>query len=264
MRISDWSSDVCSSDLLAPLGRAAMNALTAMPGERILDIGCGSGQTSLELVGAVEPGGEVLGIDLSAPLLEVAQRRNSGHQGLRFVQGDAQVFPFAPASFDAAFSRFGVMFFADPVAAFLNIRRGLKPGGRLAFACWRSLEENPTYTLPMQAAAAYLPPVPPNVEPDAPGPFAFANQERVRTILAAAGFEAVNVAPHDEAVGSGSLESALALSLKVGMLGRFLNDNPAMREVAVAPVRKALAAHDGPEGVMLDAAIWIVTARSPT
>src|SRR3546814_3113049 len=74
------------------------------------------------------------------------------------------------------------MFFADPVAAFLNIRRGLKPGGRLAFACWRSLEENPTYTLPMQAAAAYLPPVPPNVEPDAPGPFAFANQERVRTI----------------------------------------------------------------------------------
>src|SRR3546814_2320304 len=144
MRISDWSSDVCSSDLLAPLGRAAMNALTAMPGERILDIGCGSGQTSLELGGAVEPGGEVLGIDLSAPLLEVAQRRNSGHQGLRFVQGDAQVFPFAPASFDAAFSRFGVMFFADPVAAFLNIRRGLKPGGRLAFACWRSLEENPT------------------------------------------------------------------------------------------------------------------------
>src|SRR3546814_4475488 len=102
MRISDWSSDVCSADLL------------------------------------------------SAPLLEVAQRRNAGHQGLRFVQGDAQVFPFAPASFDAAFSRFGVMFFADPVAAFLNSRRGLKPGGRLAFACWRSLEENPTYTLPMQ------------------------------------------------------------------------------------------------------------------
>src|SRR3546814_2145703 len=118
-----------------------MNALTAKPCERILDIGCGSGQTSLELVGAVEPCGEVLGIDLSAPLLEVAQRRNSGHQGLRFVQGDAQVFPFAPASFDAAFSRFGVMFFADPVAAFLNIRRGLKPGGRLAFACWR-LEEH--------------------------------------------------------------------------------------------------------------------------
>src|SRR3546814_16295415 len=107
------------------------------------------------------------------------------------------------------------MFSAEPVAAFRNIRRALNPGGRLAFACWRSLEENPTYTLPMQAAAAYLPPVPPNVEPDAPGPFAFANQERVRTILAAAGFEAVNVAPHDAAVGSGSLDSAPALSLTV-------------------------------------------------
>src|SRR3546814_16110078 len=111
------------------------------------------------------------------------------------------------------------------------MRRGLKPGGRLAFACWRSLEENPTYTLPMQAAAAYLPPVPPNVEPDAPGPFAFANQERVRTILAAAGFEAVNVAHNDEAGGSGRLESGIDLSPKGGMRGRFLNANPTTRAV---------------------------------
>lgn len=248
---------------LAPLGRAAMTALAPMPGEHILDIGCGSGQTSLELARAVEPDGVVLAIDLSVPLLEVARHRGSGFEGLSFVQGDAQVFPFAPESIDAAFSRFGVMFFADPVAAFVNIRRALKPGGRLAFACWRAPEENPTFTLPMQAAAPYLPPLPPVAEPDAPGPFAFASQERVRGILAAAGFQGVYVAPHDEAVGSGDLETALALSLRIGMLGRFLNDNPSMREVAAQPVRAALAAHDGSEGVKLDAAIWIVTARSP-
>jgi len=248
---------------LAPLGRAAIAALAATPGERILDIGCGSGQTSLELARAVEPGGVVLGIDLSIPLLEVAQRRASRLERLSFVQGDAQIFPFAPESFDAAFSRFGVMFFADPVAAFINIQRTLKPGGRLAFACWRTPEENPTFILPMQAAAPYLPPLLPTAEPDAPGPFAFASQERVREILAAAGFEAVNIAPHDEEVGSGDLETAVALSLRIGMLGRFLSDNPSMREVAVQPVRAALAGHDGPEGVKLNAAIWIVTARSP-
>ena len=239
-----------------------MTALAAMAGERILDIGCGSGQTSMELARAVDPGGAVLGMDLSTPLLEIARRRASGIQGLSFAQGDAQVFPYVPESFDAAYSRFGVMFFADPVAAFINIRRALKPGGRLAFACWRPPDENPILTLPMQAAAPYLPPIPPAAEPEAPGPFAFASQERVRSILAAAGFEAINAAPHDEAVGSGDLETVLALSLRVGMLGRFLNENPSMREVATQPVRAALAAHDGPEGVKLNAAIWIVTARN--
>jgi SAM-dependent methyltransferase len=247
---------------LGPLGRATIAALAVMPGERILDVGCGSGQTSLELARLVQPNGAVLGVDLSAPLLEVARRRASGVGSLSFAQGDAQIFPFAPESFDAAFSRFGVMFFADPVAAFINIRRALKPGGRLAFACWRTADENPTFTLPMQAAAPYLPPIPPAAEPEAPGPFAFARQERVRGILAAAGFEAVKIAPHDEAVGSGNLETAVALSLRIGMLGRFLNDNPSLREVAAQPVQAALAAHDGPEGIKLDAAIWIVTARS--
>lgn len=248
---------------LAPLGRVAMAALAAAPGERIVDIGCGSGQASLELARAVQPGGVVLGIDLSAPLLEAARRRAAGLDELSFVQGDAQIFPFAPASFDAAFSRFGVMFFADPVAAFVNIRRALKPRGRLAFACWRTPEENPILTLPMQAAAPHLPPLPPAAEPDAPGPFAFANQDRVRGILASAGFEAVIVAPHDEAVGSGDLETMLAVSLRVGSLGRFLNDNPWMRATAAPPVQAALAAHEGPDGVKLKAAIWMVTARSP-
>jgi len=247
---------------LAPLGRAAMAALRANSGERLLDVGCGAGQTSCDLARAVAPGGEVVGIDLSVPLLEVARRRAAGLTSVRFLQGDAQHFPFAPGTFDAAYSRFGVMFFADPVAAFANLRRALKPGGRLAFACWRPMEESPAFTVPLQAAVPHLPPLPPARDPDAPGPFAFASQERVRRILAAAGFDAIRVAPHDEAVGVGDLETAVALALRMGPLGRLLVDHPSLREGVAPPVRAAMAAYAGPDGVRLDAAIWIVTARS--
>jgi SAM-dependent methyltransferase len=159
---------------LAPLGRRALMALAPQSGESVLDIGCGGGETALDLARAVAPDGTVVGVDLSAAMLAFAKRAAKGCERVRFVQADAQVFPFEPASFDAAFSRFGVMFFTDPTAAFINIRRGLRPNGRLAFVCWRALEENPLDILPLRAASAHLPPRPPN-NPDAPGPFAFAN-----------------------------------------------------------------------------------------
>lgn len=247
---------------VAPLGRRAMAALAPVPGERILDIGCGAGQTSLELARAVGAGGSVLGVDLSKPLLEIARRRAAGVEGLEVGQGDAQTFPFEPGAFDAAFSRFGVMFFSDPPAAFANIRRALKPGGRLAFVCWRRPDENPIMRLPMEAAGSAVPPPSPP-EPDAPGPFAFANPDRVRGILANAGFVDVEITPHDEKVGSGDLETALALALAIGPLGAILRENPGLREAVRPRVRAALAAHDGPDGPKLNAAVWIVTARSP-
>jgi SAM-dependent methyltransferase len=247
---------------VAPLGRRAMAALAPAPGERIVDIGCGAGETSLELASAVGTGGSVLGADLSQPLLEIARRRSVEVAGLEFRQADAQTYPFESGAFDGAFSRFGVMFFDDPVAAFANIRRALRPGGRLAFVCWRPPGENPIMTLPMQAAADLVPPQP-SPEPGAPGPFAFADPDRVRRVLAGAGFEAVEVAPHDEMVGSGDLETALALALKIGPLGAFLRENPHLREAVAPRVRAALAAHDGPAGPKLNAAVWIVTARSP-
>jgi len=246
----------------APLGRRAMAALAPAPGERILDIGCGAGQTSLELAQAVGAGGSVLGVDLSEPLLAIARRRAAGVEGLEVRQGDAQTFPFAPGAFDAAFSRFGVMFFEDPAAAFANIRRALKPAGRLAFVCWRKPDENPIMRLPMEAAGSLVPaPSPP--EPGAPGPFAFADPDRVRGILAGAGFADVELTPHDEKVGSGDLETALALALRIGPLGAILRDNPGLREPVLPRVRAALARHDGPDGPKLDAAVWTVTARSP-
>jgi SAM-dependent methyltransferase len=246
---------------LAPLGRKALAALAPRPGERVLDIGCGWGETALELARAVAPDGTVVGIDLSAAVLALAPQTAKGCERVRFVQGDAQVFPFEPASFDAAFSRFGVMFFADPAAAFLNIHRGLKPNGRLAFVCWRTLEENPLDILPLRAASAHLPPQLAH-DPDAPGPFAFADPDRVRGILAAAGFKKIEIAPHDELVGSGDLEAMLAVCARVGPLGKILREKPELRAAALPAVRSALAAHDGPDGVRLNAATWVVTART--
>ena len=247
---------------VAPLGRPAMAALSPARGERILDIGCGAGQTSLDLARAVGTGGLVLGVDLSEPLLDVARRRAAGVEGLEIAQGDAQTLVFEPGGFDAGFSRFGVMFFADPTAAFANIRRALKPGGRLAFVCWRRPDENPIMRLPMEAAGSLAPPPSPP-EPNAPGPFAFADPDRVRGILANAGFTGVDITPHDEKVGSGDLETALALALRIGPLGAILRENPGLREAVAPRVRAALAQHDGPEGPKLNAAVWIVTARSP-
>jgi SAM-dependent methyltransferase len=247
---------------LAPLGQRGLEALAPRPGEAVLDIGCGGGETALELARAVAPHGTVLGIDLSGAVLAFARRAAKGCERVRFVQADAQVYPFEPASFDAAFSRFGVMFFADPAAAFINIRRCLRPNGRLAFVCWRALEENQLDILPLTAASAHLPPQPAH-DPDAPGPFAFANPDRVRRILKGAGFEEIEITAHDELVGSGDLEIMLAVCSRVGALGKILRENPELRAAALPAVRSALAAYDGPDGVRLNAATWVVTARAP-
>ena len=177
---------------IEPLGLAGIDVLQPVPGERIIDIGCGCGQTSLALAARVAPSGSVVGIDLSRPMLEVARQRPRPAANLRvdFRQLDAQNGDIGRGVFDAAFSRFGVMFFSDPVAAFRNIRASLKRGGRLVFVCWRPLAENPWMLAPLQAALPFIPPVAPP-DPTAPGPFAFADASRVRSILSDAGFAAV-------------------------------------------------------------------------
>jgi SAM-dependent methyltransferase len=263
VRVSAWAEVRELLELqLAPLGRHALGALAAHPGESILDIGCGGGETALDLARAVAPDGIVVGVDLSAAVLAYAQRAAKGCDRVRFIHADAQVFPFEPATFDAAFSRFGVMFFADPIAAFNNIRRSLRRNGRLAFVCWRSLEENQLDILPLRAASAHLPPHPAH-DPDAPGPFAFANSDRVGIILERAGFVEIEITAHDERVGSGDLDAMLAVCSRVGALGKVLRENPELRSATLLAVRSALAAHDGPGGVRLNAATWIVTARVP-
>jgi SAM-dependent methyltransferase len=245
---------------LAPLGHRAMAALAARPGERVLDIGCGTGQTSNELGRIVGSAGEVLGIDLSPGALAAAKKNSADLAQVRFVQGDAQAFPFANGAYDAAFSRFGVMFFVDPVEAFRNIRRALKPMGRLAFVCWRALAENDLDNVPLSAAAPYLPPLEP--DPDSAPPFSFADPSRVHGILAKAGFQDIEIAAYDHLVGTGDAQSMLELALRVGSLGKIVREAAQLRPLVIEPVRKALAEFDGPSGPRLNAATWIVTARS--
>jgi SAM-dependent methyltransferase len=249
---------------LEDVGLTAMAALAPKPGERILDVGCGCGRTTLELAGRVGPNGAVTGADISRPMLAEARRRAEAARlsQASFREGDVQTEAFPPGAYDAAFSRFGVMFFDDPPAAFGNIRKALKPGGRLAFVCWRALPENPWMLVPMGAALKHLPaPAPP--QPGAPGPFAFADAERVRGILQAAGFEDIAIAPHDVRIGGNTLDDSVKLSLRVGPLGAALREHPELAPKVVEDIRAALSQHQADGRVALPGAVWIVTARNP-
>jgi SAM-dependent methyltransferase len=230
----------------------------------VLDLGCGAGETSLELAAAVSPGGAVLGVDLSRPLLALAaQRAADADLDVRFQPADVQTSNFGGERFDAAFSRFGVMFFADPAAAFANVLKALKPGGRLAFVCWRPPAENPVMTTPIKAAESLIPPQPPS-DPLAPGPFAFADPQRVRRILGEAGFGQVAIRPFDAEVGGWTLDEALLVSQRVGPLGAVLRENPDLRPKVLDAVSRALQSHAGADGkIRLGAAVWIVTATAP-
>lgn len=247
---------------LEPLGEDAMAALAPKPGERILDIGCGAGQTTLALGGRVGRAGKVLGVDVSRPMLAIARSRAADAPQVKFQEDDAQTARFDAAAFDGVFSRFGVMFFADPVAAFSNIRGALKAGGRLAFICWRAAAENPWLTPPTGPALADLPP-PARPEPGAPGPFGFADPERVQGILAGAGFKDIAIARHDVKIGGNGLEDTVRLSLSIGPLGAHLREHPEKRDAVAAELRKAFAPRLLDGKVSQDGATWIVTARNP-
>ncbi len=252
---------------IAPLGRLVMERAALAPGEHVLDVGCGCGHTTLELARRVGPGGRVVGIDLSAPMLARARAlvEAGGVSNVGFEHDDAQTRRFEPESFDVVFSRFGVMFFGEPVAAFRNLRTGLRRDGRLAFVCWQGLERNPWMSVPLAAAAQHiaLPPPPPA---GAPGPLALADRERLHGILAAAGFADIAIEPHVEtlAVGGGAeLEVVVDFLLQMGPAAAAIRAAPPAALPAVAgAMRAALAPFAGPGGVRLDGAAWIVRARA--
>jgi len=250
---------------LAPVGRVAMDRASVRPGMAVLDVGCGCGETSVELAGRVGPTGAVTGVDISAPMLAAARARAAALPQVRFVQADAQTHAFPKASYDLLFSRFGVMFFTEPVTAFANLRTALRGGGRLAFVCWQGLARNEWMRVPLMAAAEHLTlPAPP--APDAPGPFAFGDPERVRTILTTAGFDGVALEPLETTLtiaGGGPLEQAVEFLLEMGPLGAVLRDtDPALRPTVAGAVRSALEPFAGAGGVRMSGAVWIVTARA--
>ncbi len=261
-----WTDRQASQDvLLAPVSELLIDRAGVKAGERVFDVGCGCGGTAIALAQLVGPSGHVLGIDISAPMLARARQVAPDGLPVEFVQADATVFPFSPESFDLLASRFGVMFFAEPAAAFANMRRALKPSGRLAFACWREPRENPWMMAPLQAVYRHVPKLPPQ-GPDDPGPFAFASEARVHRILSEAGFTgiAMEACPLslDIAIGRG-LDAAVEAVQEIGPAHRALEGHPAeVREAAKNSIRETLAPFVRGNMVALGGSIWIVTARA--
>ncbi len=244
------------------LTRALLDLAAPKPGEHVLDIGCGSGTTTLRLAEAVGPKGYVLGIDISRPMLALARRRASADRSrARFDEGDAADYFFEP-TFDLIFSQLGVMFFADPVAAFTNIHRAARPGGRLVFACWRHPFEHLWAFVPESAAKPFLPPTPPS-DPNAPGRYAFQNPDRVKSVLLQAGFHAPELQKLDAQTFAGATpEEAAASAIDSGPLQRTLADADAATRANVrAAVTERLAKEMGPNGIYLTSAAWLVQAR---
>jgi SAM-dependent methyltransferase len=238
---------------LSPLGLRAMAALGPRPGDVVVDIGCGAGQSVLQLAERVGAAGRVIGVDIAPLLLALARRRAAGLAQVRLVEADAQSVDLPEQSADGIFSRFGVMAFADPMAAFGNFRRMLKPGGRLGFVCWRALAENELDLLPLQATGL--------VGMADPTPFRFADAGFVQATLTAAGFDQVSVEASDEQVSSGGVAAMATVLLKVGPLGRILRENPELMAEAAPRLMAALAARAVHGVVALRAATWLVTAR---
>jgi len=251
--------------MLAPFGQAAMDAAGVTMGERVIDVGCGCGGTSLELSERVSLLGTVLGVDISAPMLRRAGERAGqlGATNVTFAMADASTYQFEPAAADVVFSRFGVMFFRNPVEAFENLRRALRPDGRLAFVCWRSMDRNAWFKVPRDAVLKHLP-APEPAAPDEPGPFAFADSERVTGILRDAGFRGIVMERHDIKLrNQGTLDEVVDFMTEIGPSARLLADaGGELRAAAIAEMRDALRSHHDGESVHLDAATWIVTARA--
>ncbi|GAB4386332.1 class I SAM-dependent methyltransferase [Albidovulum sp.] len=262
-----WARQHARIDALFSEITAALLARAALaPGMSVLDVGCGAGETSLAAARAVAPGGRVLGVDISPTLLAVARQRGAGVAGLDFVQADAQDHPFEPGARDLLLSRFGLMFFADPVAAFANLRAALRPGGRAVFVSWAAAAGNPWMVIPRAVGVERLGPVPAD-PPRTPGMFAFAEIDYVLSILGAAGFAdllgeevAVNLHP------AASVREAAEFATLLGPVSRIIRERGATeadREAIAGEIARRLAPFQTAEGVRVPARINLFCARNP-
>jgi SAM-dependent methyltransferase len=250
--------------LFGAITPALLKLAEVQDGEAVLDVGCGCGVTSLAAARAAGSGGSVLGVDFSAPMLAVAERRarEAGLSQLQFAQADAANYAFDPQRFDLLVSQLGVMFFDNPVRAFANLYGALRPGGRLRVACFRSLIENDWFSVPL-AAAKKIVSVPPPGDPTAPGPTSLSDPDHVRTVLRAAGFGSIELRPLNVLLPAGTRAQAVELFSQVGSLSRSLAvANEDERSAVRAALEEALRDYDPSGEVELGAGLWLISARA--
>ena len=249
--------------LYLPISDAILDRLDPPAGSRVLDVGCGGGGTTLALARRLGPDGRAVGVDISAALLESARLHAAAAHidTVEFIPADAQQHAFGPDSFDAVISRFGVMFFSDPDAAFANLRRATRDGGAMVLVCWRRAEDNPLALLPAEAAAPLLP-EPLQITTEGPGRFAFRDPDHVRGILTRSGWREIDIAPLDVSTPL-DFDEALALSTRLGVLATVLPglDDPLRARVCEA-VATRLKEHVQDGVIPMTAACWLVSARA--
>jgi SAM-dependent methyltransferase len=248
---------------LGPFGEAALDRLELRPGQSVLDVGCGTGGTLLSLARRLGAQGRVLGVDLSRPMLERARERTREQPEIELLVADAAAYGFGQR-FDAVFSRFGVMFFADPVLAFGALRQALQAAGQLGFVCWQAFEDNPWVHLPLVAARSLLTEDPlPAIDPNAPGPFSLASPARIGDILSLAGYSEISIEAFRAPVlmSEEGVEAAVDFTFQTGPVARLLAEQPdCIRELARERIRERFAPFEAAGRVELEGAAWLVTA----
>jgi SAM-dependent methyltransferase len=238
---------------MAPLGLAAMNVLGVLEGKTVLDVGCGTGQSTFQLAERTGTFGRVIGVDIAPNSLKIARSRTIHLPQVLLEQADAAHLGLPDHSVDVVYSRFGAMFFSDPVQAFGNLRRMLRPNGLVGFVCWRSIRENELDYLPLEASGLTL--------SEAPH-VSFEQPSRIRNILHAAGFAEVAVDPFDAEVSCGDIDQTMNVVTQVGALGKALRNSPEMRSAVEPRVRAAITERVRGGQVGLIAATWVVTAHN--
>ncbi|WP_300030107.1 class I SAM-dependent methyltransferase [uncultured Roseobacter sp.] len=234
-------------------------------GQRVLDVGSGTGTSTLQAADQVAPDGHVTGADISDSMTALARTRTHGRPGVSLILADVANHAFQTQSFDAVVSRFGVMFFADSVAAFANIRAAMVPGAQITFAAWADIPDNPFFTTPARIAKSVVG-APPRPDPDAPGPFAFREAGRVSGILSGAGFRDTQIETLDVLLDGGSDPAALSRTMcQIGPADvalRFAGADAATTETLENALCEAMREFETPDGLRIPAAVHVVTARA--
>lgn len=258
------SQQAVISDVFTSVTSFSLVAAAAKQGEHVIDIGCGPGDTLLAFARAVGPSGDALGVDVSVPMLEFARHRaaEAGLANVTCALADATTYAFEPRRANLVYSRFGMMFFDDPIKAFTNIRSAMKMGGRLVFVCFRTMPESPWFRVPIEAARPHVPPQPP-VDPLAPGMFSLAREDRLRGVLTEAGFREIALNATDVPIHGKDTTQSMAFITQVGPLPALLeNASDEQRKRATEAARNALAAQIGADGRGLHVGLWLVSASA--